>query len=326
MFSNRMLRLLLLLLPCTAVLSGAFAAGTLHVDLLVGPGFRSGISFEDLPVGSARSGARAALGVTWGTAGVAEAVAAPGAALYLRQTKAFGPVGNVIMELRAAGSSNREFAASLVARGVAGPAAVRLRLSAANTGAGPPLHLAGPPADTFPQQPEFAGLRQGVELGVTYRATPTLILLADPGVFLAGTGVSWRLNVEARLLRQAGRDDLILALEGVWLQREESGGHAALRLGRQLNPRRAAPWQVSVLFGLSPDYVGPGFRLQGSTALANSSVVTLEASVEPWRTDRAPLQLQLELLQGPLLLGSELQWAAGRTNSSVRVGYRLPLR
>lgn len=320
MFSLRILYLLILVLPSAALLSGALAAGTLHVDLLAGSGFRAGVSLEDLPVGSAGSGSRASLGLTWGASG-----AGPGAALYLRQTSAFGPVGNLIMELRAAGSTNREFSASLVGRGVAGPAAVRFRLSAGNTGLGPALQLAGPPAEQFPQPSGFPGLRQGVELGVTYRVTPTLILLADPGVQFREAGVSWHLHLEARLLRQAGRDDLIIALEGVKLQREEGGGHAALRLSRQLNPRRAAPWTVSVLFGGGPDYVGPGFRLQGSSVLTGGSEVTLAASLEPWRTDRAPVDFQLELREGPLLLGSALQWGAAGVNASARVSYRLPL-
>lgn len=319
MFSLRILHLLILFSSVTAWFAGALAAGTLHVDLLAGSGVRAGVSLEDLPAGSSGSGSRASLGLTWGAAGTG-----PGAALYLRQTTAFGPVGNLIMELRAAGSTNREFAASLVGRGVAGPAALRFRLSTEHSGLAP-LQLAGPPADQFPQRPGLSGLHQSVELGVTYRASPTLILLADPGVYFTEAGVSWRLNLEARLLRQAGRDDLIFALEGVKLPTAESGGHAALRISRQLNPRRAAPWTFSVLFGAGPDYVGPGLRVQGSSVLKHNGELTLSASLEPWRKDRTPVQLQLELLQGPLLLGSTLHWNARSTQASARVGYRFPL-
>jgi hypothetical protein len=309
----RFLPYLLLLLFCCGFVHSA----SLQFSVAAQPDFQAGVTLEDVPVPQL-DGANASVGIAW-SQGLA-------ASLYLRHTTAFGPLGNLILELRAAGSTGGSYASSFVARGVAGSVAARLRLSSANSAT---LPLAGPASVTFKAPPVFpAGARHGVELGATWRASSALLVNADGGFFRLGPAAAFSLQFETRLLRHAQGHDLILGFDGYLLAGPETSGSGAVRIGRQFNRRRAAPWTVSVLFGAGPGQVGPGFRIEGTEAFGDLEV-KLAAHVEPWRLDQAPLQLQLQLQQ-PLpagLLTTQLTALRDSRGPALLLGaaWRLPL-
>jgi hypothetical protein len=309
--------LLRLLSGLLLLAAGVGTAASLEFAVTAGPEFRAGLLLEEVPL-DAGSGS-ASLGLAWSD-GLA-------ASLYLRHTTAFGPVGNLVVELRVAGSSAGLYSSALVARGVAGNVAARLRLSSRNDDS---LLSAGPAASVFPPQPRVKEPAHGLELGATWRVSPSLLFSADAGLQRATSGTAWSLAADVRLPRQADGHDLILGLDGYLLAANgQDEGFAALRVGRQFNRRRAAPWTASLLFGAGPGHAGPGFRLAG-TEMVSGAELQVPAALEFYRPDRAPLQLQLQLRQ-PLAAGSlttrlAFDWSPGEPALLLAAGYSLPVQ
>lgn len=296
------------------LLRPAALAASLQFDLHAGP-LQGGIQLDDLPLPQGR----ASVGVAW-----SEGLSA---SLYLRHTTAFGPVGNVILELQAGGSSGGTWRTHLTARGVAGPVAARARFSAGND---PALLLAGPASSLFPAAPQLPGNWRGLELGGTWRPAAALLLDFNSSVFTAAAATGWTLSGEVRLLRQADSHDLLLGAEAYLLSSADgAAGSGALRIGRQFNERRAAPWQANLLFGAGPAYVGPGLRISGARQFGQAEL-KLAAAAEFWRLDAAPLQLHVQLQQpldaGQLTAAAGLDWSsATQVSARLQLSYRLPL-
>lgn len=245
--------------------------------------------------------------------------------LRLREAGSLATVGNVVTTLALDGSTGGRYAAALTARGVLGPAAVRLRASVFD--GLPPL---APLAEgAFSELPILGpgGSVLGLELGASYRATRTLIVDIAPAFYLRSGQLGAGFDAEARLLRLHGRNDLSLLLHLMGEPGFERSA-AALGAGYTFNRPRAPSWTASAWLGRGPGGIAPGARLSGSRRLEGGSL-RLSMAAEPYRLDVWPYRVDATLEQGlgrgELLVGilaglqPEEGWRAG-----ARLAYRVP--
>ncbi|MEX2536708.1 MAG: hypothetical protein WD273_14020, partial [Trueperaceae bacterium] len=201
--------------------------------------------------------------------------------LRLRQAGSVATVGNLITTLAADGSTAGRYSLAFTARGVLGPAALRLRASVYD-GSAPLAPLAEGALPDLPQLgPGVAVV--GLEAGVSYRLSRSLIVDIGPGLFLREGRLGGRLEGEARLLRAVGGDDLSLLVH-VFAEPRFTRRSAAVGVGYSWNRRRAPSWDASVWLGWGPGGVAPGARLEGSEPLAHGRLDLLLAA-EPYRLD-----------------------------------------
>jgi len=210
----------------------------------------------------------------------------PRLGLGLSTSRAFGPLGNVVIDgwgaLRKGGAGEGRVGA----RGVLGPVALRLTL----------LGFTDEPAAFRPEalasaeRPLLSRPAFGLQAGLITRLSRNVILEADPEVYLAG-GVALRAEARLRLLRVLGENELSL----VALAYAPPGLEAldaALGVGLTLPRGRAPDWSFAALLGTSPAGAAVGAR--ASVAEDFGSVrLGLDAAFEPYRLDLAPLRATL---------------------------------
>lgn len=245
--------------------------------------------------------------------------------LRLREAGSLATVGNLITTLAAHGSTGGRYTVAFTARGVLGPAALRLRASAFDGR----RSLAPLAEGEFSELPLLGagGAVLGLEVGVSYRLSRALIVDLAPALLLRGGRLGAGFGGEARLVRFDGRNDLSLLLH-LFAEPGSERLTAAVGAGYTFNRRRAPSWTASGWLGWGPDGLAPGARLSGSQRLENGNLNLLLAA-EPYRLDRWPYRLDVtyerglgngELVVG-LLAGLEPDsgWRAGG-----RAAYRLP--
>ena len=273
---------------------------------------RAEVVFEEVPTGGTTAGLRLAAGDELELG------------LRLRQAGSLATIGNLITSLAADASTAGRYAAAITARGVLGPAAVRLRASI-HDGLPPLAPLAEGDFSELPLLgPGSAVL--GVEAGATYRVSRALIVDVAPGVYLRDGRVGASLGGEARLVRLQGRNDASVLLESFATPGFERTS-VAVGAGYTINRRRSPSWTVAAWLGAGPGGIAPGASISGGERIAGGSLDLLVAA-EPYRVDVWPYRLDLEFEReagpGDLLLAVEagLQpdrgWRAGG-----RLGYRL---
>ena len=264
------------------------------------------------------AGGRASLGVDYGPSF--------GAALQLRNTTSFGPLGNVILDLDASYNFGSGHALSLAARGSAGPVALRLRGATAAGDSGRPLRPADPVFQPLPAVD--AADVFSVQLGATYRLNRGLQLSADPTLLDPGAGLALLLPLEAQFSRLWNGHDLQLSLAGlVPLGGSGSEAWGAGGVGLRINRSRAASWNTWLLFGMGPSGFSPGLRLEVQESLDRAGTVAASLQLEPYRTDRPALQLGVNWTSAarslPLNIWFEAAAPAARLELGVSVGFPL---
>lgn len=201
----------------------------------------------------------------------------------LSTSRAFGPLGNVVIDgwgaLRTGGAAEGRVGA----RGVLGPVALRLTL----LGFTDEPSAFRPEALASAERPLLRRPALGVQAGVITRLSRNVILEAEPEVYLAG-GVALRGEARLRLLRALGENELS-AMALVYSPPGLGALDAALGVGLTLPRGRAPDWSFAALLGASPAGVAVGAR--ASLAEDFGSVrLGLDAAFEPYRLDVAPLR------------------------------------
>lgn len=308
-------QLLVLLVALTGVFSLQTAAGqSVRLALSHGTGTAAGLALLDFPV----TGGRGSLGISYR--------GAPGLSLHLRNTTTFGPLGNVIVDLDTAFFADGRGRATLAGRGTLGPAAVRLRLHAANTADLQPLRQEG----SFAELPGTEGsLVWGVQAGATWRLSRELLLVAEPAWFTDPSGSALLLPVEIQLPGMIGSHDLrlrvaaLLALnEPAALTENWSSAGAGLRVDRG----RQAAWEVWLLLGGNSRIISPGLSFSVQEELAEGTLRT-SFRLEPWRSDLPVLALQATWTRPVGRSTFEASFSAGLPGSHLLAGlaWSLPL-
>lgn len=273
MHAFRLLVLLLALLMTSAHaqstrLTAVHAAGTFQVRF----------ALLDMRI----AGGRASLGVHYGTA--------PGLALHLRNTTTFGPLGNVIVDLDAAGTIGVGAAASLAARATAGPFALRLRLHAANSDHEPQLRE--PDRSLQPMPIAEGAFTWGVQLGATWRASRELQLLFDPSIVGKGGGLAVVLPLEVQLQRFVADHDLRLRVSTLVSLSGAAGPvpWSSAGVGLHIDRGRAAAWDAWLLLGGTAERISPGLSFDVLDAVAGGQL-RAGVVIETWRSEVDQLRL-----------------------------------
>lgn len=242
----------------------------------------------------------------------------------LRRAGSLGPLGNLIGTAGVDVRSGGGYRLAVAGRGVVGPVALRVRASAFDTDpAALPDALDGP--FPVPPPPPEGVTSLGLEVGVDYRLARSVILSADPGVFLTDGALATRFTGALRFAGAYGPNDLSLLLDAL---AAPGDSHAAFGVGVQLNRRRAPSWSGSVWLGAGAAGASPGVRISGAEQFgATRLAVTLAA--EPYRADRPyrlaasaerPFESGTLSLAARAAFGPRTGWVAGG-----RVGWVLPV-
>ncbi len=210
----------------------------------------------------------------------------PRLGLGLTTSRAFGPLGNIVIDGWGALAANGSAEGRVGVRGVLGPVALRLAL----------LGFTDEPAAFRPEalaSAERAVLSRpafGVQVGLIARLSRNVILEVEPDVYLAG-GVALRGEARLRLLRLLGENELsLIAL--AYAPPGLGALDAAFGVGLTLPRGRAPDWSFAALLGTSPAGAAVGAR--ASVAEDFGSVrLRLDAAFEPYRLDLAPLRVTL---------------------------------
>ena len=245
---------------------------------------------QDHPV----PGGRAGLGVCWH--------GGPGAAVHLRYSTTWGPLGNVVADFDAAVTPSA-WSVLLAGRAVVGPVSLRLRGGTWNTGSLPRLRAQDA---AFP--PRFAAFGEPLhafEAGVTYRVSRDMLVLADAAFKLTGDSTELRHMLEVRMPRMVHGHELRLLSEALHRTgprgSAEAGVWSAFGIGLHLDRQRASPWTVILLLG-GAERFAPGFRITVAEGFGPADL-RIELRAEPWRTDLSGLSLDLAA-SGPLSGGT----------------------
>lgn len=241
----------------------------------------------------------------------------------LRRSEVFGPLGNVIVEFGGRLRTDGAFEVDLGARGVLGPVALAVVLSAFDA---PPAAF-DPAAGSGATRPVGeSGTGLGLEIDAEMRVDRSLVIGLSPDVYLLDGRVAARLQGAATLLQLVPEVDGVAALQGYAGPGFESG-HAAVGVGAVWRRRRAPQWHATLWLGAGP-IVSPGVTAHLSEPLGNGISLTLDAAIEPYRLDIAPYRLAATVLW-PAAAGTlELSTAFAYRNEAriwIRLGYELPL-
>lgn len=255
-----------------AAQSVSFTAGHAGVPLL-----QFALKDQQLP------GGRASLGV--------RLLPVPGLDLHLRQTTGFGPLGNVIIDVDAAGSIAGPALFTVAGRASLGPVALRLRpfissgqeltrLRSADPGFQALPYSSGPPV-------------WGVQLGASWRLSRDLMLVADPALVFGARGSALQLPLEVQLRAFAGPHDLRLLVTGLipfTSSEQELTAWSAAGAGLRINRQRAAAWELWLFYGGNGVSQSPGIGFSIQEAVGGGTLLA-GLRLEPYRSDLRPLQL-----------------------------------
>lgn len=217
----------------------------------------------------------------------------PGLQLHLRHTTGLGPLGNIIIDVDAAGTIDGPARASLAGRASVGPVALRLRPYVTS---GEPLPRLRPADQSFGPLPYSPGLPVwGVQLGASWRLNRDLMLVADPGFMFGGRGAAVLVPLELQLRALVGSHDLRLLVQTLVplsSSPQQLTAWSAAGAGLRINRQRAAAWELWLLYGGDRESQAAGLRFNVQESVAGGTLLA-GFSLEPYRSDLQPLHLQL---------------------------------
>lgn len=316
------MRLRLLLLACLlAILLPPLQARELLIG--VGPRLQAADAAPQLGVRFAVFDLRSGnhdfeLGLRLGVFGSGPSVEAAGG---WRQTLTAGPLGNLLLEARA-GMDAAGAGASVGARGVLGPVALRLELDLGQRGPAPfaVLSRAAPTPPTADLR-RLTGAPQrsfgsGLNLVASWRIDRNWWLEANPRLALTQGG--WAFAAQASLRRSAVRPDFDLSLHLEAAGARAGDGHLGVALTLHHVPRRAPESRLTLWWGRRDPAPGggnawtaPGMEV-ATTVREGAFSTNLAAGWVPTRADRPAAYLAL---------GSSGPWGTGRWLLNGRWAY-----
>lgn len=235
----------------------------------------------------------------------------------------FGPLGNVVGEGRLSLRTDAQAQGDVAVRGVLGPVALGLRLSAftADPARFDPLAIGGT------QRPDFGSGGFGTALDASGRPSRTVVLEADPELYVVPAGVAARATARVRFLRAVGRNELSIRALG-YLAPHATALDAAVGVGMTVKRRRAPDVDGAVYLGWSPDGLAPGATARLGQQLG-PVLASLTLAAEPYRLDvpayRATLGLDFPLGPGDAHVDGAGALDSGSLSGTLGVRYALPV-
>lgn len=246
----------------------------------------------------------------------------------MRANQTFGPVGNVIFEGQGAVRTDGAATGTVGVRGVLGPVALGLSLSAFGADAERFDRL----AVASDARPAFAladGSQRGwgVRLQASARPSRALVVQVAPDFYHTADGSTWRIDGRVRWLRAIGPDELSVRVYGS--SGTPMGSAAALGVGYTIVRRRAQDIDVAAFVGTAGSGWLPGATADLGQDLGGGVNATLSVALEPYRVDVAPYRTRLDL-RLPTRLGEASASVAagagrGRASAALRLGLQMPL-
>lgn len=225
-----------------------------------------------------------------GTVAFAVGFPGPSAGVGFSLNRTFGPLGNVIIEgwgALATGDTGLVGEASVGARGLLGPVAMRLTATAF----GAPPYYFRPRELTAMERPHLLGASFGLSSHVSWRVNRELIIELSPEWYQSRAGSALRLETTLRLLRLFGSNDARMVIQG-YRAPGGDGGSIAGGGGVTLKQRGAPDIDLLLTVGASRNGVWPG--VSASLAqVAGGARYSLDAAVEPYRLDVPPLRVAI---------------------------------
>lgn len=286
---------------------------------LASPPASAGERFFASVQGAPVRGTRVDLGLAFDTGGNGAAQLDFG----VQANDTFGPVGNVVGEGRLSLRTDAQAQGDVGVRGVLGPVALGLRLSAftADPARFDPLAIAGA------QRPDFGSGGFGTSLDASGRPSRTVILEANPELYVVPAGVAARATARVRFLRAVGRNELSVRALG-YLAPHASALDAALGVGMTVKRPRAPDLDGAVYLGWSPNGLAPGATAKVGQQLG-PVLASLTLAAEPYRLDvpayRADLGMDFPLGPGKAHLSGAGALGSEGFSGSLGVRYDLPV-
>lgn len=248
--------------------------------------------------------------------------------LTLSENRSFGPLGNLIVDLAADVRTDGAARAALSARTVIGPVSVRAVLGAFTHDAArfDAAAAAGAASPRFGD----AGSGFSLRLGASGRLNRSLVLEAEPELYLVSGALATRVDARLRWLRAFGDNELRL-LARAYSGAPGAGGHAAAGVGLVLGRGRAPDWGFGVTLGVSGGRLSPGVTVELVERFGGGQVLSLSLAAEPYRADvdayRAVASFEAPWGRGRALLAAHAA-TGGRnhtgTSLAFSAGYSLP--
>lgn len=235
----------------------------------------------------------------------------------------FGPLGNIVGEGRLALRTDAQAEGDVGVRGVLGPVALGVRLSAftADPALFEPLAVGGE------RRPDFGSGGFGASLSASVRPGRTIVLEADPEMYLVPAGVAARATARIRFLRAVGDNELSVRALG-YLTPRFSALDAALGVGLTVKRRGAPDLDGAAYLGWSKGGLRPGATASLGQQLGPVTA-SLALAAEPYRLDVPPYRasLGLNFPFGPGRAHLDAAGAFGPVGLSVSLGvwYALPV-
>lgn len=244
--------------------------------------------------------------------------------LDLRRTETFGPLGNVSFEVSGRLRTDAHYQGQIGARGVIGPLALNLQLSAFD--APPETFEAGAAARETRPVSATGQIGFGVEIEGDIRADRDVVISVAPDLYLIDGRFAARLQTQIALLRLLPEIDGTLAVHGYASPGFERG-HAALGVGAVWRRRRAPVWSGTAWLGIGPTFAA-GISARVAQRLGGGALLTADLAVQPYRRDIAPYRLaaglSLPLAHGTLDISGSAA-LGGELVAGAQIGYLLPL-
>lgn len=249
--------------------------------------------------------------------------------LTLSENRSFGPLGNLIFDFSTDVRTDGAARAEITARTVVGPVSLRAALGAFTHDAAR-FDAAAAARTVYPSLagPGFFAPGFSLRVGAVGRLGRSLVLEADPELYLLADGMALRAEARLRWLRAFG-DNEVRLLARAYSGPPGAGAHVAGGVGLVLGRGRAPDWSFSATLGVSGGQLLPGAAVEVVERFAGGQVLTLSLAAEPYRRDvaayRATASLAAPWGSGRALLAAHAAASAGSTPLlGLSVGYELP--
>jgi len=235
----------------------------------------------------------------------------------------FGPVGNVIGEGRVSLRTDAQAQGDLGVRGVLGPVALGVRLSAfsADPALFDPLAIGGD------ARPDFGSGGFGTSVSASGRPGRTVVLEANPELYVVPAGVAARATARIRFLRALGNNELSVRALG-YLAPHASALDVALGVGVDVKRRGAPDLTGAVYLGWSPRGLRPGATASFGQQLGPVTT-SVALAAEPYRLDvppyRASVGLDFPFGPGDAHVDGAGAMGPGGLSGSLGARYSLPV-
>ncbi|MBX3143053.1 MAG: hypothetical protein KF813_04805 [Trueperaceae bacterium] len=250
--------------------------------------------------------------------------------LGISENLSFGPLGNVVFGFTTSLRTDAAAQAELTARGVIGPVALRVALGAFTH----QTQRFEPGAATATARPLLTGANGSesgfsVRLGGSGRLNRSLVLEAEPELYLVNGGTALRLESRLRWLRAFADNELRAAVRA-YSAPTMGESHLGIGFGIVLGRGRAPDWTFTASAGYSHGRLLPGASAEIVERFEGGQILSLSAAAEPYRRDIAPYRAaaSFETGLGPGTLkvaGSAAHVTGAGPLMSVTVGYSLPV-